>query len=68
MVTIKMGKKLVYIYFYCLNFLLFNLRWSENRIFISDKFCVFWNTPLMLKIICKTLLMLFYSEIYFLSL
>ena len=47
-------------------FLLFSLRWSENRIFISDKFRAFGNAPLMLKIICKTLLILFFYNLLFL--
>ena len=59
MVTIKMGKRIRLYIFCCLNFLLFSLRGSENRIFISDKFRAFGNAPLMLKIICKTLLILF---------
>ena len=59
MVTIKMGKRIMLYIFCCLNFLLFSLRGSENRIFISDKFRAFGNAPLMLKIICKTLLILF---------
>ena len=59
MVTIKMGKKICFIFFICLNFLLFSVRGSENHIFISNKCCAFGNAPLMLKIICKTLLMQF---------
>ena len=59
MVTIKMGRKIRLYIFCCLNFILFNLRGSENRIFISDKFCTFGNAPLILKIICKTFLILF---------
>ena len=58
MVTIKMGKKIRLYIFCCLNSLLFSLRGSENRIFISDKFRAFGNAPLMLDIICKTLLIL----------
>ena len=54
MVTIKMGKKIWLYIFCCLN-LLFSLKGSENRIFISDKFLAFGNAPLMLRIICKTL-------------
>ena len=59
MVTIKTRRKIKPYIFCCLNFLLFSLRGSENRIFISDKFCAFGNAPSMLKIICKTLLILF---------
>ena len=56
MVTIKMERKIRLYIFHCLDFLLFSLRESENRIFISGKFCTFGNAPLMLNIICKTLL------------
>ena len=67
MVTIKMGKKIRLYIFCCLNLLLFSLRESENRIFISDKLCAFGNARLMLKIICITLLILFlFSNLLFL--
>ena len=59
MVTIKMRRKIRFYIFCCLNFLLFSLRTSKNCIFIFDKFCTFGNAPLRLKIICKTLLILF---------
>ena len=59
MVTIKMGKRIRLYIFCCLNFLLFSLRESENRTFISDKCRAFGNAPLILKIICKTLLIFF---------
>ena len=59
MVIIKIGKRIRLYIFCCLNFLLFTLRRSENRIFISDKFHSFGNAPLMLNIICKTLLTFF---------
>ena len=59
MVTIKIGRKIRLYIFCCLNFLLFSLRRSENRIFLSDKFCTFGNASLMLKIICKALLIFF---------
>ena len=59
MVTIKMRKRIRLYNFCCLNFLLFSLRRSEICILISDKFRAFGNAPLMLKIICKTLLILF---------
>ena len=59
MVIIKMGGKIRLYTFCCLSFLLFSLRGSENRIFISDKFLVFGNAPLMVRIICKSLLILF---------
>ena len=68
MVTIKTRRKIKLYIFCCLNFLLFSLRGSENRIFISDIFFTFGNAPLMLKIISKTLLIFFYSVIYFFSL
>ena len=67
MVTIKVGKRIRLYIFCCLNFLLFSLRWSENRIFISDKFLAFGNAPLMHKVICKTLLILsLFSNLLFL--
>ena len=59
MITIKMGKKFRLYIFCCLNFLLFSLRGFENPIFISHKFLAFGKAPLMLRIICKTLLILF---------
>ena len=59
MVTIKMGKKNRLYILCCLNFSLFSLRGSENRIFISGKFLAFGNAPLMLRIICKTSLILY---------
>ena len=68
MVTIKMGKRIRLYNFCCLNFLLFSLRGSENCICITDEFRAFGNAPLMLEIICKTLLILFYSVIYIFSL
>ena len=65
MVTNKIEKRIRLYIFGCLNFLLFSLRGSENGIFISDKFRAFGNAFLMLKIVCKTLWILFYSVIYF---
>ena len=60
MVTVKMGKKIrSYIVCYSLIFLLFSVRGSGSRTFISGKFRAFGNAPLMLKIICKTLLIPF---------
>ena len=59
MATIKMGKKIRLYIFCCLNFLSFSLRGSENHIFISDKFFTFGNATLMLRIICKILLIIF---------
>ena len=59
MVTVKMKKRIRLYFFCCLNFLLLSLRESENCLFISDKFRAFGNEPLILKIICKTLLILF---------
>ena len=57
---IKIYGKKIRLYIFCyLNSLLFSLRGSENRIFISDKFLAFGNAPLMLRIICKTLLIFF---------
>ena len=54
--------------YYEQNFLLFSLRGSENRIFISGKFGTFKNATLMPKVICKTLLILFLFLNYFFSL
>ena len=31
------------------------MRWSKDRVFISNKFRDFGNAHLMLKIVCKTL-------------
>ena len=60
MVTIKMGIKIrLYIFCYSFFFLLFSVRGSGSRTFISRKFRAFGNAPLMLKIICKTLLIPF---------
>ena len=39
---------------------------SENRIFICDKFRAFGNAPLMLKIICKTLILFLFCNLLFL--
>ena len=68
MVTIKMEKKLGCIFFVVEIFLFLSLKGSKNRIFISDKFFTFGNARLMLRIICKTSLIHFYSVIYFFSL
>ena len=41
-IAIKMGKK-IRLYIFCLNFVLFTVRGSENHIFISDIFPAFEN-------------------------
>ena len=61
MFIIKWEKVRLYI-FCCLNILLFSLRGSENLIFISVKFCAFGKAPLILTIICKILLVLFFIQ------